>query len=43
MGQNDMQIQSVAVIGAGRMGTGIAQVGAQTGWKTWIYDLHRNG
>ena len=43
MGQNDMQIQSVAVIGAGTMGTGIAQVCAQTGWKTWIYDLDRNG
>ena len=34
-----MEIQSVAVIGAGTMGSGIAQVCAQTGWKTWIYDL----
>ena len=34
-----MEIQSVAVIGAGTMGTGIAQVCAQTGWKTWILSL----
>ena len=33
-----MEVQSVAVIGAGTMGAGIAQVCAQTGWKTRLYD-----
>ncbi len=42
MEQNDMGIQSVAVIGAGTMGSGIAQVCAQTGWKTWIFDVNRS-
>ena len=37
-----MEIQSVAVIGAGTMGSGIAQVCAQTGWKTWIFDVNRS-
>ena len=43
MGQSDMKIDSVAVIGAGTMGSGIAQVCAQTGWKTWLFDVNREG
>ena len=31
-------MRSVAVIGAGTMGSGIAQVCAQTGWETRLYD-----
>ena len=31
-------MRSVAVIGAGTMGSGIAQVCAQTGWETKLYD-----
>jgi len=31
-------VRSVAVIGAGTMGSGIAQVCAQTGWETRLYD-----
>ena len=33
-----MAIKSVAVIGAGTMGAGIAQICAQRGWKTKIFD-----
>jgi len=33
-----MQITSVAVIGAGTMGAGIAQICAQAGWKTNLFD-----
>jgi len=33
-----MDVRSVAVIGAGTMGAGIAQVCAQTGWNTRLYD-----
>ena len=33
-----MDVRSVAVVGAGTMGAGIAQVCAQTGWKTCLYD-----
>ena len=33
-----MEVRSVAVIGAGTMGAGIAQVCAQTGWETRLYD-----
>ncbi|MFL2958517.1 MAG: 3-hydroxyacyl-CoA dehydrogenase family protein [Candidatus Thalassarchaeaceae archaeon] len=33
-----MSVRSVAVIGAGTMGSGIAQVCAQTGWETRLYD-----
>ena len=35
--------QSVAVVGAGTMGAGIAQVCAQTGWKTRLYDAFPDG
>ena len=38
-----MNIQSVAVIGAGTMGAGIAQICAQTGWKTFLYDAFPEG
>ena len=31
-------MRSVAVIGAGTMGSGIAQICAQTGWETRLYD-----
>ena len=33
-----MAIRTVAVIGAGTMGAGIAQVCAQAGWVTRLYD-----
>ena len=33
-----MAIERIAVIGAGTMGAGIAQVCAQAGWKTALYD-----
>lgn len=33
-----MTVRRVAVIGAGTMGSGIAQVCAQTGWETVLYD-----
>ena len=38
-----MDVQSVAVVGAGTMGAGIAQVCAQTGWKTRLYDAFPEG
>ena len=38
-----MDVQSVAVVGAGTMGAGIAQICAQTGWKTRLYDAFPEG
>ena len=38
-----MQIRTVAIIGAGTMGAGIAQVCAQTGWKTNLFDAYSDG
>jgi len=38
-----VEVRSVAVIGAGTMGSGIAQVCAQTGWKTRLYDAFPEG
>ena len=38
-----MGIKTVAVIGAGTMGAGIAQVCAQAGWKTNLYDAFPEG
>jgi 3-hydroxybutyryl-CoA dehydrogenase len=38
-----MDVQSVAVVGAGTMGAGIAQVCAQAGWKTCLYDAFPEG
>lgn len=38
-----MDIRTVAVIGAGTMGAGIAQVCAQTGWQTRLYDSFPDG
>lgn len=38
-----MTIRQVAVIGAGTMGAGIAQVCAQAGWKTNLYDAFPEG
>ena len=38
-----MKIRIVAVIGAGTMGAGIAQVCAQTGWETRLYDAFPKG
>jgi len=38
-----MDIRIVAVIGAGTMGAGIAQVCAQTGWETRLYDAFPEG
>ena len=37
-GSKRMDVRSVAGGGAGTMGAGIAQVCAQTGWKTCLYD-----
>ena len=38
-----MGINTVAVIGAGTMGAGIAQVCAQAGWKTNLFDAFPEG
>ncbi|HJL58822.1 MAG TPA: 3-hydroxyacyl-CoA dehydrogenase NAD-binding domain-containing protein, partial [Candidatus Thalassarchaeaceae archaeon] len=38
-----MEIRSVAVIGAGTMGAGIAQICAQAGWDTRLYDAFPEG
>ena len=38
-----MSIRTVAVIGAGTMGSGIAQGCAQTGWQTRLYDAFPEG
>ncbi len=38
-----MGIQTVAVIGAGTMGAGIAQVCAQAGWETRLFDVFPEG
>jgi 3-hydroxybutyryl-CoA dehydrogenase len=38
-----MGIERVAVIGAGTMGAGIAQVCAQAGWKTALFDAFPDG
>ncbi len=38
-----MAVKSVAVIGAGTMGAGIAQVCAQAGWKTNLFDAFPEG
>ena len=38
-----MDIRTVAVIGAGTMGAGIAQVCAQTGWETRLFDAFPEG
>ena len=35
-----MKINTVAVIGAGTMGAGIAQICAQRGWKTRLFDTY---
>ena len=38
-----MGINTVAVIGAGTMGAGIAQICAQSGWHTNLYDAFPEG
>ena len=38
-----MAIKNVTIIGAGTMGSGIAQVCAQAGWKTTLYDAFPEG
>ncbi|MAK05246.1 MAG: 3-hydroxybutyryl-CoA dehydrogenase [Euryarchaeota archaeon] len=38
-----MEIKKVAVIGAGTMGAGIAQICAQTGWETNLFDAYPEG
>jgi len=38
-----MQIERVAIIGAGTMGAGIAQVCAQAGWQTNLFDAYPEG
>ncbi len=42
-GSDSMNIRTVAVIGAGTMGAGIAQVCAQAGWDTRLYDAFPEG
>lgn len=39
----NMGISKVAVIGAGTMGSGIAQICAQAGWQTVLYDAYPEG
>ena len=43
VGSDSMDVHTVAVIGAGTMGAGIAQVCAQTGWQTRLYDAFPEG
>ncbi len=38
-----MEIRCVAVIGAGTMGAGIAQICAQAGWQTNLFDAYPEG
>lgn len=38
-----MDVRTVAVIGAGTMGAGIAQICAQIGWQTRLYDAFPDG
>lgn len=38
-----LSIQSIAVVGAGQMGRGIAQVAAQTGFKVQLFDISKEG
>src|SRR6185503_12819911 len=33
------ELKTIAVIGAGTMGHGIAQVSAQAGYDVWLYDV----
>ena len=35
------ETEKIGVIGAGTMGAGIAQVAAQTGFETLIYDINQ--
>lgn len=35
-----MEIKNIFVVGAGQMGNGIAQVSAQSGWNTVLYDIN---
>ncbi len=35
-----MEIKTIAVIGAGQMGTGIAQVHAEAGYSVYLYDIN---
>ena len=37
-----MDINNVAVIGAGTMGAGIAQICAQRGWNTRLFDTYES-
>jgi 3-hydroxyacyl-CoA dehydrogenase len=39
MGVTVLEVQQVAVIGAGTMGTGIAQVAARAGYRTELFDV----
>ncbi|MCS6818893.1 MAG: 3-hydroxyacyl-CoA dehydrogenase NAD-binding domain-containing protein, partial [Chitinophagales bacterium] len=37
---SDVKIQSIGVCGAGTMGSGIAQLFAQYGFRTFLYDIN---
>jgi 3-hydroxybutyryl-CoA dehydrogenase len=37
------QIQKIGIIGAGQMGRGIAQVAAQAGYQTVMFDVSPQG
>ncbi len=39
MNEKKLGVRTVAVLGAGTMGNGIAQVAAMAGFRTWMYDL----
>lgn len=40
MTQSSSPFQTIAVLGSGTMGAGIAQVSAQCGYSVWLYDLN---
>jgi phosphoglycerate dehydrogenase-like enzyme len=40
-GEEHMEICSLGVVGAGQMGSGIAQVAARSGFEVVIHDIHK--
>lgn len=39
----DFAVQKIGIVGAGQMGRGIAQVAAQSGYTTFLYDMSTEG